>query len=222
MAVERRRCLGTVAYLGGLPALPELFCWSWGQMLAFNAGALEDDANYVRYDRAGMSLHSMARNELARRMEGDWLLMLDTDHAFEPDLCRRLVHRLEVYGLDVLSGLYLFRSAPHSPVLYADQDGLKPLRDWDRDGLMRIDGAGAGCLMARRTVFERIREALGEEPFDPRPGCAGEDLAFFLRLKALDIPAWVDTRVECPHLRIHPLTLENYPDDWRKQWLSST
>jgi len=215
MPAERRRCLGTVAYLGGLPALPEMFCWSWGQMLAFNAEWLPADA-FIRYDRAGMSLHVLARNDLARRMEGDWLLMLDTDHAFEPDLCRRLVHRLETYSLDVLCGLYLFKSPPHSPVLYADQDGLKPLRDWYREGLMRIDGAGAGCLMVRGTVFERIRETLGEEPFEPRPGCAGEDLAFFLRLKELGIAAWVDTRIECPHLRILPLTLENYPMQWRK------
>lgn len=66
-------------------------------------------------------------------------------------------------------------------------------------------------------VFDRIKVELNEPPFDPRPGVTGEDLAFFARLTELKIPVLWDPRIEAPHLRIHPLTLENYPREWREE-----
>ena len=39
----------------------------------------------IHYDRATVSYHSFARNTLVERMEGDFLLMLDTDHILDSD-----------------------------------------------------------------------------------------------------------------------------------------
>jgi hypothetical protein len=61
----------------------------------------------------------------------------------------------------------------------------------------------------RRSVFDRIASELGEQPFE-RITHHGEDHSFFLRLRKLEIKAVCATKVECPHLMIHPVTLADY------------
>lgn len=208
---------GTVAYMGGVPTLPEPFVWSWSQMLVFNGERLPFP---VHYDRATMSHHSTARNQLAARFVGDWLIMLDTDHWFEPDLVWRILDRASRYNLDVLSGLYRYKSWPHSPVAYCWGDKSKGQRTlikigaWPEDSpLFQVDAAGGGCLFVRRTVFDRIREELQEEPFDSTKDLQGEDIAFFDRLRRLGIPAWLDTRIKAQHLNWHAVGDADFDND---------
>jgi hypothetical protein len=212
-----RKPIGTCAYLGGIPAVLEKFCWSWGQLIAFSAHYLCESNEFIHLDRAEISFHSWARNGLADRMLGDFLFTLDTDHEFEPDLLARMLHRLNEFNLDVLCGLYQFKKAPHAPVLYgwykpegAETEGLLPLAGWgDTGDVMEVGGAGGGCLLVRRRVFDRIRDELNERPFDVI-GQMGEDLSFFTRLRRLGIAPYVDVRVECPHLQVRPITLSEY------------
>jgi hypothetical protein len=208
------KAIGTVAYLGGLPAVLEDFCWSWGQMIQFNTEALCDPGQYVHYDRARSSFHSFARNQLAHNMVGDWLLMLDTDHQFDPDLCIRLLDRLNAYEADVIVGLYQHRQHPHSPVLYLENENklYAPIGDWGSEDGMEVfspDSAGGGCLMVRRSVFDRIRDELGEGPFDLIPPL-GEDHSFFRRCKRLGVKVICDPRIQCHHLQVRPVTLDDY------------
>jgi GT2 family glycosyltransferase len=144
-------------------------------------------------------------------MQGDWLLMLDTDHVFEPDLCARLLKLANECEVDVITGLYQFKHGHHSPVLYRFQEPAScPWGDWDREAkLFQVDGAGAGCLWVRRSVFQRLRAELGDGPFDITPPF-GEDFSFFRRLATLGIPAYCAPAVECHHLRSAPVTLADY------------
>lgn len=226
--LEGKKAIGTVAYMGGVMSLPELFVWSWTQMLQYNAiYAMQPNAD-IFYTRATVSYHSMARNSLADSMRGDWLLMLDTDIAFDPDLLARMLFLFESEKLDVLSGLYLHKGHPHPPVLYTwskDGEQLEHLGDWDKpEGryLIPIASAGAGCLLVRRSVFERIREELKESPFDIiHP--YGEDHSFFRRLKKLGIQAYCDPSVEVNHLAMRPLGLKDYQPEpeligERREW----
>jgi hypothetical protein len=112
------KTIGTLAYMGGLPCNLEKFTWSWGQLIAFSAEYVCNPGERIHLLKSAVSHHQTARNQLAREFLGDWLLMLDMDHAFEPDLLARLLHRMHRYQLDVLSGLYCFRSETPSPVLY--------------------------------------------------------------------------------------------------------
>lgn len=218
MSLIRRRCLGTVAYLGGTPAVLEAFAWSWGQMAAFNAENVQP-GEFIHLDKAPFSYHSAARNYLAARMLGDWLLMLDADHAFDPDLAIRMARLLVGSQLYVLTGLYLHRREPYPPVLYGGEDGDRhTIRDWsDNLDLFPVTSAGAGTLMVRRDVFQEIGEKLGEAPFDPRPPL-GEDHSFFARLHQLGIQAWCAPSISSQHLEIRPLGLEHY----RRPGLSGT
>jgi cellulose synthase/poly-beta-1,6-N-acetylglucosamine synthase-like glycosyltransferase len=225
--LRSKRCLGTCSYMGGLPSNLEAFTWSWGQMIAYNSDYVCGPNQSVHYDRTNHSFHLVARNDLVKSMRGDWLLMLDTDHQFEPDILARLLNRMNQLQADVIVGAYQHRSPPFGPTLwmFADDNGTpKQLAAWPEVGVLdeesgyvteaiQVDVAGAGCLLVRRKVFQRIAEELGEEPFSVREykGTVGEDFAFFRRLAKLGIVAVCDPRIECHHLYVKPLSIaEDY------------
>lgn len=208
------KCIGTIAYLGGIPALLEEFVWSWTNMICWNHEYLVGPGEYVHYDRAKVSVHDVARNILAKSMRGDWLVMFDTDHAFEPDLVARLLRVSEDTGADVVASFYLQKHHPHAPVLYhKTSDGLHQIGNWDRGvKALEISSAGGGGLLVKRKVFEQIELELHEEPFGRIMGY-GEDHSFFLRLAKLNIKAVCDPGVECHHLQIRALEAKDYDQD---------
>jgi len=201
-----RKPVGTVCYLGGVPALLEKFVWSWGQMIQYNAEIFCNNAQYVHYDRVTFSDHAPARNALAKRFQGDWICYLDTDHQFEPDVIARLYRLMIEHDLDVVTGLYRFKSPPYSPIAYQFNPegggGLQPLAHWpDNLELLEVASAGAGCLMIQRRVLNKIKLELQEEPFD-RIGTFSEDHSFFKRLHKLAIKAYLAPHVEAQHLTV--------------------
>ena len=113
--------LGTVAYLGGV-APHEEFCWSWGEMREFNTQFLCQPGERIHYMRARQSLHAGARNELAESIMGDWLLMLDTDQRFEPDILLKLLTLQQAHKLPVLTGLSRHKQPPHHPLWWSWQE----------------------------------------------------------------------------------------------------
>lgn len=213
----RRRVVGTIAYMGGVPALLSEFTWAWSQMLLFNRDYLCGPTEDVFYDRATVSDHAFARNMLAARAKGDWLLMIDTDHSFEPDLAVRLVRELTDYDLDVVSGRYHYKGAPHPPLWFLRQeDGtLGHLGAWDDPGgryLVPIASAGAGVLLIRRRVFARIAAELNEQPFGHR-GSMSEDHSFFDRCHQLGIEAYGAPHIESLHLTSRGVGAADYAPD---------
>lgn len=205
MNLRHRKPLGTVAYMGGIMALPEPFTWSWSQMLQFNHEALESESSYVHIDRARYSLHPAARNELVARMKGDWLVMLDTDIEFDPDVVARLVGTSTRYDLDIVSGLYVYKSNPKLPIAYmynAATGRHEVIGQWDRTAdVFQVDSIGAGCLFLRRRALERLAaNSAAGGPFEIIPPL-GEDNSFFQRVRKAGIKAWCAWRIQVGHLR---------------------
>ena len=160
--LEHATPIGTIAYMGGLMSLPEPFCWSLLQLAEFSREALCGPGSYIHYAKTGYSLHDAARNELASKIQGDWILMLDTDLAFEPDLAARLVRWMTIHDLDVVTGLYAYK-ANGVPILYmeTEQKIYEPVSQWDPTlDLFEVASAGGGNLLIRRRVFDRIRQEL--------------------------------------------------------------
>lgn len=209
------RCIGTIARMGGCPAYLGEFVDSFVDLVLWNGLYLCGPGEEIHYPKPPwVSVHDAARNMLVAGMRGDWLIQLDSDHQFSPDIAWRLLNTAGATGCDVVTGLYQYRRPPHSPVIYRhDGDGLRPIGDWDRDAaIIEVDSAGAGCLFVRRSVFDRIEAETGEKPFDRISGY-GEDHSFFLRLRKLGIKAVCDTRIECHHLQVRPLSIGHYDRD---------
>lgn len=219
-----RTVLGTIGYLGGLPALLEEFCWAWGQLIQYNTEYLCGPGQIVHLARAKVSLHFFARNSLVEQTQGDWLFQTDTDHAPDPDLLVRMVHALNTYNVDVITALYRHRGEPGAPTIYEWSDvvaaaaGQKhdgqvfamPIGNWDPDAsLLQVGSAGGGALLVRKRVFDRIRAELHEMPFNMTPGY-GEDHSFFLRCRKLGIKVYAMTRAESPHLSVTSALMKDY------------
>lgn len=206
------KAIGTVAYMGGVPAVLEPFCWAWGQMIQHNQERLCSGPDFVHYDRAAMSDHAPARNSLVGRFLGDWLIQMDTDHRFDPDIVSRMVRYANANAIDVLSAVYYTKGQPHVPVLFEWVDiggrpGLQHLAVWDpKVRVLPIGSAGGGCLFIRRKVFDALALAYpGEGAFD-RIKPFSEDHSLFVRCKEQGIKCYAAMAVETQHLRIAEVT----------------
>ena len=212
-----KKPIGTCTYMGGVLSTPEPFTWSWGQMVEYNKEYLVESNQSIYYYRSTISYHVYARNNIVDQMKGDWLLMLDTDIQFEPDLTNRMLVTLNKYNLDVLVGMYVYRNEVHSPVLFMwnkKGDFLEPLGRWDisnpdEEYLIPIGSAGAGCLLVRKKVFERIRKELKQGPFDIIHPFS-EDHSFFKRLQKLKIQPYCNPKIEVYHFGFKSYSIDDY------------
>jgi len=209
--IIRSKCIGSIGEMSGVPMVFTRYHRSFSKMLIFNQQYLLRPGEYIHLVDTDNTFHATARNQLAKDMLGDWLLMLDSDHDFEPDLLLRMLDILNRGNLDVLSGFYVHRRPPYTPVMFDFKgDEPKQVIDWNRSvKLFSVPCAGGGCLLVRRWVFERIRKELKCEPFD-LIGPLGEDFSFFKRLEMLKIPAYMATDIESRHLEIRPVGLAEY------------
>ena len=214
--LTRKRTIGTVGYMGGLMSIPEPFVYSWTQMIQFNQDALCQEDEQIHYTRTRYSLHSAARNDLAQNMQGDWLLQLDTDLVFDPDFCARLVRVMETYKLDIVTGVYPYKANPGVPTLYHHNektqrhDPISLSSDLSDMEIFEVDSAGGGCLLVRRSVFERIVTELKQPPFEMIPPC-GEDHSFFMRARKLGIKAHCAWKVQSAHLGFKEVVYQHDP-----------
>lgn len=212
-----KKVIGTIGYMGGVMAIPEPFVWSWSQMIEYNNDYLLNPGEQILYTRTTNSYHSFARNNLVTAMRGDWLLMLDTDHQFDPDLASRLLRWFYAEpDIDIITGIYQYKGAPYSPKIYRftkDMTSIEAIGNWekikDKRYLTEIDSAGGGCLLVRKRVFNMIKSRFKVDPFDIHMPFS-EDNSFFYRVKKLGIKVYCDTTIEYPHLSYQRITLDMY------------
>lgn len=209
-----KKPMGTIAYMGGVMSVPEDFAWAWGQMLAYNSEIWlqEKPTEFIHYTRARASDHAPSRNMLASSMLGDWLIQFDTDHVFDCDIAHRLVRLADEAQVDVVSAIYQFKYEPYSPVAFHYDDKMvsRPIASWDQDArLLEIGATGAGCLFVRRSVFHRIANECPDQPFTRFVGWS-EDHSFFRRCHELGIKTYLAPKLQCHHLRVHSIALDDY------------
>ena len=162
----------------------------------------------------------MARNEIVRSMDKDWLFFMDSDQTFHPDTLNRLMS----WDLPVVSGIY-FRSPgdpiPHIYKYVYQKEGhlyiskakeiamyLERYRDNLKDAppatilparmedLIECDGVGGGCLLIHR----RVLEAIGDPWFECKNGLhMGEDFDFCRKVQTAGFKIYADPGVLCGH-----------------------
>ena len=165
----------------------------------------------VKYLKA--SLVYDARNQLTRYVleKGgyDYVLWLDSDMTFEPDLLDRMMESIE--GKDAVTGLCFGRKPPFKPCIYKKLDVKQtptengPMLlpeaenwfDYPRDQLFKVDACGFACVLMRTNVLEKM--LVYGVPFFPVGGL-GEDLTFCWRAKKQDIQFWCDSRLKIGHI----------------------
>jgi len=204
-----RNIIGTVSYLGGVPTIPTPFVKAWGEMIQFNSEYFTTQEERIFYNPMTASYHSFARNSAVEQMKGDWLLQLDTDIVFEPDIVLRMLNKMNKFGIDVLVAPYLYKISFHPPVLYGydpDKKEKTLIGKWDRNAdLIPIKGAGGGCLLVRKNVYTTIQKKLKCSPFDiyfdkQTKSPLSEDHSFFERCWNLKIPCYAAPDITVNHL----------------------
>lgn len=173
----------------------------------------------IKYGVSRSSLVYDARNALAKQAIAygcDRIMWIDSDMIFEPDLALRLAEDMDE-GRDFVSGLYFKRKNPIKPVIYKDigyiyTDVKIPYAisytDYPRDSIFEIKGCGLGGCMMSTKIVEEVSKQFGS-PFDPQPGF-GEDLSFCIRLEAMGIPMYCDSRVKMGHVAQTIVTEETF------------
>ena len=195
--------IGTIAYVAGIQFLPEKFAFAYGEMRSYNGQYLEKKDKFIYYDRVMSSWLPRARNDLVKQMRGDWILMLDSDMTFDPDIAERMLFIMDKYQAPVLTGLYVQKKPPYFPVLYSwneEKQVYQIVLSWQKDAeIIPVDAAGAGCLLVRKFVFNLIWEKLHEDPFTII-GNNSEDMSFFSRLRKIGIGVYCAPNIRCSHL----------------------
>ncbi len=150
-----------------------------------------------------------ARNQGAQKAinEGyDYVLWIDSDMTFEPDLLERMFGSI---GDDpMLTALCFSRRPPFKPCIYKTLDvkteglGLTPhcenWFDYPRDTKTEIAACGFAAVLQKTEMLDVMCGTYGV-PFFPIAGL-GEDLAFCYRAKQVGYKMFADTSIKVGHI----------------------
>lgn len=164
---------------------------------------------------------ALMRNKVCARVlyetDAQWLLFIDTDMKFEPDLLDRLLKAAHPFLRPVVGGLCFAADTfggQIKPTLYTGDGPGDVLWDYPRDQLIKIPETGAACLLIHRSVLDKLAGH-----YTPMPWFAdelqngkqvSEDRVFCRRLKEVGIPLHVHTGVKLGHSKVQPIGEAHY------------
>jgi hypothetical protein len=158
-------------------------------------------------DEVGCSLPGMARERIVEKClewGADYIMWSDSDMAWGTDAFLRLY----LDDKPIVGALAFTGRVPITPVIYkfenygteVDDRGMthikfdaKPVPDYERDALQKVDAIGSGVMLIKAETFRTI-----PKPWFTSYGI-GEDIYFCARAAAYKVPVYVDTRVKTAH-----------------------
>jgi len=170
------------------------------------------------------SLVMHSRNNIAKDMEGDWLVFIDSDMTFAPDSVARLVKHLEDPEVDIVSAA-CFRKVPkYEPCFYwrYPDEKVKYYRkmDYPKDRLFEVDAVGSAFVAIKKKVFQTL-----PYPWYEYNTPLSEDLNFCRIAKQYGFRIWIDPTIKIGHLALLPVGNEIFEtvnkDDiakWKKEY----
>lgn len=181
-----------------LDTVPALFC----QSLAL----LQRAGDTIVGFQVGSLVYN-ARNELARqaiKSEADWVLWLDSDMVFEPDLLKKMLKVCEENDIDFLTGLCFRRKPPYTPTLFDRLDKMEHGASYTTimsvpEGRFKVGGCGFAGVLMSTDVLLSVAARFGGRMFDPLEGF-GEDVSFCWRAKQCGYEIWCDSDIELGHV----------------------
>lgn len=148
------------------------------------------------------------------RKEADWLLQLDTDISFEANLVDRLCDLADETSSKVVLGWYQNKMEMGiMPLTYMiTKMGFTYTKPFG-DQPFRLDGAGTGCLLVHKEVYEKVkRDSTGRifyfgDTAEEFPGSdehkpLGEDLMFCLNCKKAGYDIYTRGTLKVGHNKI--------------------
>jgi len=146
----------------------------------------------------------------AKENNMDRILWLDSDMVFEPDILRRMHEDMDTLNCEMLTGVYIKRAEPYTPVLFdtLEEPGVGPdgnpvqrvtcYVNYPEDQTFPVKGCGFGCVMMTVDLIHRVWQKFGPA-FNPYPW-ASEDISFCHRVNQLGVQIWCDSRIQCGHV----------------------
>lgn len=205
---DDRDCVGTIA----TPVRDHLNT-ATATALVHNDWTWIPPGRYISRSIIQGNILPLQRNAAVQRMGGDWLMFIDDDMIWQPDMIGRLVASREEVDADIMGGLCFRRSAPYQPTLFMREGptsgAYNYLEDWDTD-VVEVDATGMAFVIIHKRVFEMIaggpmppydvRTQMNPPEFFRWTGMFGEDLQFCQDAKAAGARIFVDTRVQIGHV----------------------
>lgn len=126
---------------------------------------------------------------LALRGEADYVLFLDSDMRFPPDLLERLI----AHDKDIVACNYATRRLPVRTVAFSDFSTAECIYSDDREGLEEVDAIGMGAMLVKTEVFKKLPRPWFNISWLPSGGIwVGEDIYFCKLAQAHGFKVWVD------------------------------
>jgi GT2 family glycosyltransferase len=155
--------------------------------------------------------------DLAHQQKADWILMLDTDESFQPQLLRQLMTHADKDANPIVFGIYSNISrAPvetkggyyHVDMIYREMpsgeySSITPPSD---SRPFYVDAAGSGCMLTHISVFDKIEFPWFTLDYillegKPRPQLMNEDISFCRKARMAGYKLLVDPLAEIVHYK---------------------
>ncbi|HUT54613.1 MAG TPA: hypothetical protein VM658_14580 [bacterium] len=150
------------------------------------------------------------RNTLVKKaleLDADWVLFLDADMTFPPDLVPALLRDSLASGAVIVSACYFKKLPPHPCVSAVrktpdDPQLLTPI-EAGNNGLAECDVIGLGAALIHCSVFDSIPYPWFEYEVYQKTGerTVTEDVPFCGKAKEAGFSILTDTRLVCGHIR---------------------
>ncbi len=150
-------------------------------------------------------------SEMAVNAEYDFVLWLDSDMIFAPDILKRLI----AADKDIVSALAFMRRPPYDPVIYKTlkygapgEAQVEIFNDYPKDSVFEIDACGFGGVLVKTSVIRDVIEK-NKTAFMPIPGY-GEDISFCIRARREGYKIFCDSAVKMGHVARTVVTENTY------------
>jgi hypothetical protein len=165
--------------------------------------------------------------------ETDWLLWVDSDVVINPDIWKLLHDTADSKTHPMVSGIYFISKTTNGslpvpmPVIFDDIDEytVKYHHPLPVNEVLKIDMAGMGLVVMHRSVVTKLREKYGTdisffaENDQKNDKFVGEDISFFRKCKAIEIPLYAHTGAIAKHMKTTTWDYDYYSLYWSMQLL---
>lgn len=160
----------------------------------------------------------------------EWLLWVDSDIVLTIEVLETLWKNADKNTHPVVTGTYFISMQAETPLmqpmpaLFVETENkyeLKNLHPLPVDQLVKVDCAGMGIVLMHRSIVAKLRKEFGddhfmfgEEPGNGKEEFVGEDISFFRKLKAINVPVYAHTGAIVMHMKRFALDKNYYNLYW--------